>query len=132
MQNRFQWTKIEQKSLEQLKNRPSPSPTLRCADLFLPYHLSTDASEAGVGAILTPTDETGSGPVAFCSRKLNNAEQAYLTHEKEQLAIAYALRPWKSYLHESKCKTCIDRHLLKYLDFTKTLSQKQARWVEFV
>lgn len=87
---------MEQKSFQQLKNRFFRSPFLRCADSSLPYELSADATEVGAGAVLTETDEAGGRPVAFCSRKLNDAVQGYSTHERELLDILNALRTWRS------------------------------------
>lgn len=57
--NGFEWTALQQKSYKQLKDRLSRSPVLRCADSFLPYELSADASGGGVGAVLTQTDGIG-------------------------------------------------------------------------
>lgn len=51
--------KIGKKMFEQLKNRLFRSSVLQCADFRLPYELSSDASEVGVGAALTQTDENG-------------------------------------------------------------------------
>lgn len=81
---------------------------------------------------MTQTDELGNRPVAICSRKLNNTEQSYFTHERQLSAILYALRTWWSYLHGSKFRVLTNHHPLNYLDSQKTLSRKQARWVEFL
>lgn len=78
----FQWTNTEQNFSEQLKNRLSSLPVLRCADSCLLYKLLADASVAGAGAELTQTDEKVIRPVAFCSRKLIDAKRGYSTHEK--------------------------------------------------
>lgn len=48
------------------------------------------------------------------------------------MAIIYALQTWRPYLHGSKFKILTDHHPLKYLDTQKTLSRRQARWVEFM
>ncbi|RVW60175.1 Transposon Tf2-2 polyprotein [Vitis vinifera] len=37
-------------------------------------------------------------PVAFESRKLNNAEQRYSTHEKEMTTVVHCLQQWRHYL----------------------------------
>lgn len=86
---------MEQRSFEQLKNRNYFSLLLQCAKFSLPYELSTDASEVAVGDVLTQTDETGSRSVAFCLRKLKDAEQGYYAHERQLLAIVSALRTWQ-------------------------------------
>ena len=47
------------------------------------------------------------------------------------LAIIYALQTWRPYSRGAKFTIFTDHHTLKYLDEQKTLSRKQARWVEF-
>jgi len=49
---------------------------LRRPDMSLPFVLETDASDRGVGAVLTQVDEAGEErPVAFFSRKLLPREE---------------------------------------------------------
>ena len=49
---------------------------LRSPDMSLPFVLETDASDRGVGAVLTQVDEAGEErPVAFFSRKLLPREE---------------------------------------------------------
>ena len=128
----FQWKEEQQKAFQELKKSLTETPVLRCADPKLPYELTADASGTGIGAVLTQTDDTGCRPVAYASRKLNKAEQNYSTHEREHLAIIYALQTWRPYLHGAKFTIKTDHHPLKYLDTQKTLSRRQARWVEFM
>lgn len=128
----FTWGAIEQNSFEALKDTLTKAPVLRCADPNLPYELTADASQTGVGAVLTQTDKDECRPVAYASRKLIPAEQNYSTHERELLAIIYALQTWRPYLHGAKFRIKTDHHPLKYLDTQKTLSRRQARWVEFM
>lgn len=87
----YKWEVEEQQSFDELKNLLTNAPVLRCADPNIPYQLTADASQTGVGAVLTQTDENGTRPVAYASRKLIPAEQDYSTHERELLAIKYAL-----------------------------------------
>lgn len=61
-----------------------------------PIELQTDASEQGVGAILSQQDDEH--PVAYCSRKLLLREQRYSTIEKEHLAIKLGVTAYRVYL----------------------------------
>ena len=45
--------------------------------------MHTDASDKAIGGVLVQEDY----PVAFESRKLNDAEQIYSTHEKEMVVV---------------------------------------------
>ena len=129
---KFVWTSKEQNSFDELKKAMTETPVLRCADPKLPYEVTADASDTGLGGVLTQTDDTGTRPVAYTSRKLSDAEQRYSTPEKELLAIIHALQAWRPYLHGTKFCILTDHHPLKYLDTQKSLSRKQARWVEFM
>ncbi|CDF39331.1 unnamed protein product [Chondrus crispus] len=118
--NPLKWEKPQALAFQELKQRLTEAPVLRCADPNLPYQLTADASQTGVEAVLTQTDESACRPVAYASRKLNPAEQGYSTHERELLAIIYALHTRRPYLHGSKFKIMNDHHPLKYLDTQKT------------
>lgn len=74
-ENCFQWTATQQLPFQHLKDRLSQSPVLQCADPPLSYDLLADVSTVDAGTVPVLTDELGSRPVAFCSRKLNDAEQ---------------------------------------------------------
>lgn len=57
------------------------------------FVLQTDASERGVGAVLSQLDDEGKDhPVAYFSRKLLPRETRYLTIEKECLAIKLGIQ----------------------------------------
>ena len=128
----FEWNENQQESFDELKKAMTNTPVLRCADPKLPYEVTTDASDIGIGGVLTQTDDSGARPVAYTSRKLSDTEQRYSTPEKELLSIIHALETWRPYLHGSKFIINTDHHPLKYLDTQKSLSRKQARWVEFM
>ncbi len=64
-----------------------------------PFILQTDASNRGVGALLTHMDEEGQEhPVSYYSRKLLPREQRYSTVEKELWVIKLATNAYKVYL----------------------------------
>lgn len=130
--NDFVWNKAEQEAFDQLKKKLVSAPLLRCANPSLPYEVTTDASATGLGAVLMQEDENGKRPIAYASKKLNEAEQNYSTGERELLAIIFALKTWRSYLHGSRFTILTDHHPLKFLETQKTLSRKQARWVEYM
>ena len=128
----FIWDHEQQQAFENLKNKLVNAPILKYADPNIPYVITTDASEVGVGGVLSQSVNSEEHPVAYTSRKLNEAEQKYSTHERELLGIIHALKQWRPYLHGSKFTIKTDHHPLKYLESQKTLSRKQARWIEFM
>jgi len=82
------WTPECTKAFTQLKHALVTTPTLRIPNSKRPFTVTTDASDFALGAILTQDGH----PVAYESRKFNNAELNYTTREKELLAIVHALK----------------------------------------
>ena len=63
-------------------------PVLRSPDFNKEFVLQTDASNRGIGAVLSQRDaEGGEIPIAYFSKKLLPREEHYSTIEKECLAI---------------------------------------------
>ena len=76
-----------QMAFESLKETISIKLVLRLPDLDLPFEVQIDASDRALGGVLVQEGHL----VAFESRKLNNAEQRYSTHEKEMTVVVHCL-----------------------------------------
>jgi RNase H-like domain found in reverse transcriptase/Integrase zinc binding domain len=92
--------------------------------------VKTDARASGISAVLEQDDDDGFHPVAFASRKLQPAEVSYRVHDLELMAIVYALREWRVYLHGFSFEIETDHHPLRYLDMQSQLSKQQIRWLD--
>ena len=92
----MKWTESCEKAFQELQNSLSMEPILLVADPKKPFVLQTDASNLGVGAVLSQTgDDQMEHPVAFASRRLLLQETRYYMVEKECLAIVWALNCFK-------------------------------------
>jgi RNase H-like domain found in reverse transcriptase len=80
---------------------------LKIADPALDYVVTTDANDVAIGAVLEQEYEDGLHSVAYAFRKLNSAEQNYPTHDRELLAIIYAVREWRTYLHGARFRFAV-------------------------
>ena len=89
------------------------------------FKLHTDASGYGLGAVLSNMNDR---PIAFTSKMLNKAEKNYSTIEKELLAMVWAIRHFRSYLHGRKFQLYTDHRPLVYLF---TLTDPSSRLTKF-
>ena len=70
--------------------------------------------------------------MAYNSQAFKGAELNYPVHEKELLAIIRALAKWRTDLLGYKFKVWTDHHTLEHFNTQCDLSQRQARWMEFL
>ena len=67
-------------------------------------------------------------------RSFSSTELNYDVHDKELLAIFEVFKCWRHYLEGSPTPVdvIIDHKNLEYFSTTKLLTQRQARWLEFL
>lgn len=130
----FRWGKEEEDAFNALKTALTNAPILMRPNLSKSFQVTTDASGFAVGAILSQEDENAlQRPIAFLSRKMSAAERRYAVHEQELLAVVTALKEWRHLLHGQIGVVVITDHMsLRYLNSQPFLSNRQARWVEFL
>ena len=92
----FEWTDECQKAMEELKNRLVSKPVLALPVNDAPYILDTDASDFGLGAVLSQVQNGCEQVIAYASRTLNKAERKYETTRKELLAMCMDLNSTSS------------------------------------
>ena len=90
------------------------------------YNLYSDASGIGFGCVLMQDGKV----VSYVSKQLKPHEQNYHTHDLELAAVVFALKIWRHYLYEEKCRIYTDHKNLKYLLTQKELNLRQRRWLE--
>jgi hypothetical protein len=126
---KFKWSDECQQSLVYIINFIKEKAVLLVPDLNKTFRIHTDASNLGIGCVLSQQDSNGKWrPVEFRSRALNNAEMKMSTTHKECLAIKYALDKFRYYIEYIEFELYTDHKALEYLMTTKDLSGKLARW----
>ena len=126
----FKWNKDSEKAFVQLKAVLTSYPVLASPNFDLPFELSIDASDTGVGAVLQQMKQGVNHPVAYFSKKLNEAQCKYSTIEKETLALVLALDHFEIYLSNSlnPIKIYTDHNPLVFLRKFKNKSQRLLKW----
>lgn len=124
------FSKLDLRNAEQavgvLKELFSISPVLIHPDTSLQFIVEVDASDLDVGAVLSqrsPTDQR-LHPCAFFSKKLSPTERNYDVGNRELLGI---------WLDEAEQPFVVwtDHKNLAYIQATKRLNSRQARWALF-
>jgi hypothetical protein len=126
--NQLEWTPSEVQSLENLKRSMATAPILRLPDMEKALIVRTDASDTGLGAVMLQEHDGEKFPVLFLSRKLNGAEKAYATIEKECLAIVWAIDKLKHYLIGKEFQLETDHKPLTWLHQAKITNSRIMRW----
>lgn len=83
---------------------------------FPAFVLQTNASDYGLGTVLTQLIEGKERVIAYASRRLNNAEINYSPTEKKCLAIKWGIRKMRAYLEGYKFIVITDHLSLKWLN----------------
>ncbi|XP_043862271.1 uncharacterized protein LOC122756508 [Drosophila santomea] len=115
-------------TFEAVKTRLVADPFLACPDFTRTFVLQTDASDYGLGAILTQHSEQGERVISYSSRALNGAEKNYSATEKECSAIVWAVRKLRPYLEGYHFKVITDHMALKWLNSIESPTGRIARW----
>ncbi len=98
-----------------MKAALTSEPVLRAPDFNCPFLLQTDASDTGVGAVLSQVQDGEEHPVVYISRKLSTTEQRYAAVEKEALAVKWAVLELKYYLLGRKFTLVTDHAPLQWM-----------------
>lgn len=124
----WRWTENQQTVFEILKLRLTEAPVLACPDFAKPFSLQTDASDYGLGAVLTQVLEGTERVIAYASRVLIGAERNYSATEKECLAIVWGIRKMRPYLEGYHFNVITDHLSLKWLNSIDNPTGRLARW----
>lgn len=107
----WNWSEIQRKAVNKLKNLLTEAPTLKIFDPKLPIEVECDSSQYGLGAVLRQNNS----PVAYASRALSNTEKNYAQIEKELLAIVWSLEKFHHYVYGHKITVYTDHKPLEAL-----------------
>ncbi|CAH8664376.1 unnamed protein product [Schistosoma haematobium] len=123
---KFTWTETAEQTFNRIKNMlDDRQMTLRLPEPGRLFTVATDASDHGIGAVLSQADRV----VEYASRVLTPAEQKYSTIEKECLAIVWAVEKWRPYLLGRRLHIETDHKPLQWLKTARDPRGKLARWM---
>ena len=127
----FKWTEECADAFQALRQSLCSTPVLAYPDFTRPFILDTDASDTGIGAVLSQTSSDGNERViAYGSRLLTKPERQYCVNRHELLAVVYFTKQYRSYLTGRKFVLRTDHGSLTWLRNFKDPEGQLARWLE--
>ena len=132
------WETSCDQAYQQLRAALASKPVLALNDPELRTRVETDASDIGMGAVLTQchgddiTDPVNWKPVEYYSKRWNTSQRNYHPAEKETCAIIYALLHWQHLLFGQQFTILTDSKVAHYLQTkgTERPSQRDIHWME--
>ena len=126
----FVWESSQTEAFDKLVEAMTNTSVLTFADFSKPFILQTDASQSGLGAVLSQEKDGNLHPIAFASRGLTSSEAKYPAHKLEFLALKWAVgQKFYDYLFGAKFEVITDNNPLTYVMTSAKLDATGLRWV---
>lgn len=125
---KFDWAEVQENTFQHLKSKLISRPILQYPDFTKEFILTTNASNCGMGAVLSRGPLGRDSPVVYASRTLNSAETHYTTSEKVLLAIVWAIKYFRPYLFGWRFRAVSDNKLLGWIMNVKDLGSQLMQW----
>jgi len=92
--------------------------------------LDTDATDSGLGAVLSQDQDGQERVIAYAARALSKAERNYSTTRKEPLALVRGSGHFETFLYGRRFLARTDHNALRWLRNFKGPRGQVARWLE--
>ena len=87
----YNWSKEAQQAFDYLKSASLQPPILKCPNFKLPFILGTDASNLGLGVVLSQVQDGIEVAIGYVSCQLGPGEEKYPPIQKECLAVVWGI-----------------------------------------
>lgn len=122
------WNNDAEDSFLKIKQALVSAPVLRSPDFSKVFTIQCDASDVGLGGVLTQELEGEEVAIAFCSRSLSRAERNYSVTQRELLSLLFCIEKFRPYVEGTKFRVITDHYSLLWLNRLKEPTGKLARW----
>jgi hypothetical protein len=123
------WTPAQQEAFDQLKQALATAPVLKFPVKGAPYILDTDASNTGIGGVLSQIVDGREMVLGYMSKSLSSAERNYCVTRRELLAVYESLRHFHYYLYGRHFVVRTDHSALRWLKGFRNPERQLARWL---
>ena len=128
-ESEFVWTDKCQYAFADLKQKVSQDLILRGPDWSVPFHISSDASDIAIGAILAQQEDSKPYAIYFISKNMSPVELNYTVTEKEFLVVIYAINKFWHYITSYPTFVHTDHTAIRYLMNKPITNARVTRWL---
>lgn len=123
--NQFQWSQVAQDAFDSLKTLMTETPVLALPNFSKVFVVETDASNKGVGAVLSQDGH----PLAYFSKKLTSHLAVASAYVRELYAVTQSVLKWRHYLLGRHFIIKTDHKSLRELMFQVVQTPEQQYYV---
>lgn len=127
---RFSWNSSCEDAFMKLKTKLTTAPVLAFPTPNEVFILDTDASNVGVGSVLSQKQGEHEVVIEYFSKTLSRSERNYCVTRRELLAVVLAVRHFHHYLFGRAFVLRTDHASLRWLCNFKQPEGQMARWLE--
>ena len=128
----FKWTTECQQAFETLQSKLTTPPILVYPNFSKEFVLDTDASDSGIGAVLSQLGDDGKHVIAYGSRPLTKTERKYCVTHRELLAVIVFTKHFRPYLLGRHFTLRTDHGSLQWLYSFHEPEGQLAHWLELL
>ncbi|KAI4905005.1 hypothetical protein NFI96_003630 [Prochilodus magdalenae] len=125
----FNWGEEQNRAFQLLRAALVSAPVLALPRAGCPFIVDTDASNFGIGAVLSQEHEGQERVLAYFSRGLSKPERNYCVTRRELLAVVAGLKRFRPYLYGTPFTLRTDHASLTWLMHFKEPEGQMARWL---
>lgn len=125
---KFVWSYEAEASFLKVKELLVSAPILSRPDFSREFVLQCDASQVGLGCVLTQFFDDGEHVIAYASRALTSQESKYSSTELECLSVLWGIQKYRCYVEGVRFKVITDHYSLLWIHKLQNPSGRLARW----
>uniref|UniRef100_A0A914DMF0 RNA-directed DNA polymerase n=1 Tax=Acrobeloides nanus TaxID=290746 RepID=A0A914DMF0_9BILA len=122
------WTEVQENAFQNLKDRLVSEPILAYPDYSQDFHVTTDASKLGMGAVLTQIINGQTKTIGYFSKPFSDSERNWAAVKQEAVAIVEALKFFKPIIYGAKIHVHSDHRPLVWLMKKENLNSTLTRY----
>ena len=127
---KLRWSEEANAAFHKMKQLLTSAPVLGYPNSEDEFVVDTDASNVGLGAVLSQVQEGQERVIAYYSRALSKSERNYCATRKKLLAVVQAVKHFHPYLYGRQFKVRSDHASLQWLLNFRHPEGQFARWIK--